>query len=64
MDVVDILKAKGFTSIYNLFDGLEGFMSDHRLSPDQISELITEAPAYHMVDQETRIEILEHHPNP
>ena len=63
MDVVDILKAKGFTSIYNLFDGLEGFMSDHRLSPDQISELISEAPPYQMVDPETCIDLLDHHPN-
>ncbi|HET7001937.1 MAG TPA: rhodanese-like domain-containing protein, partial [Puia sp.] len=46
MDVVDILKAKGFTSIYNLFDGLEGFMSDHRLTHEQIKELVTDAPPY------------------
>ena len=63
MDVVDILKAKGFTSIYNLFEGLEGFMSDHRLNHEQMNELIAEAPPYQMVDPETCIDLLEKHSN-
>jgi len=63
MDVVDILKAKGFTSIYNLFEGLEGFMSDHRLTHEQINELVAEAPSYQLVDPETCIDLLEKHQN-
>jgi rhodanese-related sulfurtransferase len=63
MDVVDILKAKGFTSIYNLFEGLEGFMSDHRLSHEQVKELVAESPPYQMIDPETCIDLLEKHPD-
>ena len=63
MDVVDILKAKGFTSIYNLFEGLEGFMSDHRLNHEQMNELIAEAPPYQLIDPETCIDLLEKNPN-
>ena len=63
MDVVDILKAKGFTNIYNLFEGLEGFMSDHRLNQDQIKELVADAPAYQMIDPATCIDLLEKHPD-
>jgi rhodanese-related sulfurtransferase len=59
MDVVDILKAKGFTSIYNLFEGLEGFMSDHRLTHEQIKELVADAPPYQLIDPETCIDLLK-----
>ncbi len=38
-------------------------MSDHRLSPTQISEFISEAPPYQMADPETCIDLLDHHPN-
>ena len=63
MDVVDILKAKGFTNIYNLFEGLEGFMSDHRLNHEQVNELIAKTPPYQLVDPETCIDLLEKYPN-
>ncbi|HLA59679.1 MAG TPA: rhodanese-like domain-containing protein [Puia sp.] len=63
MDVVDLLKAKGFTSIYNLFEGLEGFISDHRLNHEQIKELVADAPPYHLVDPVTCIDLLEKHPD-
>ncbi|MEJ0081763.1 MAG: rhodanese-like domain-containing protein [Puia sp.] len=63
MDVVDILKAKGFSNIYNLFEGLEGFVSDHRLNHEQVSELTAETPPYQLVDPETCIDLLEKHPN-
>jgi rhodanese-related sulfurtransferase len=59
MDVVDFLKAKGFTNIYNLFEGLEGFMSDHRLNDDQVKELIADAPRYQMIDPVTCIDLLK-----
>jgi rhodanese-related sulfurtransferase len=61
--VVDILKAKGFTGIYNLFEGLEGFMSDHRLNREQMNELIANAPPYQLVDPEACIDLLENHPD-
>lgn len=63
MDVVDILRAKGFTSIYNLFEGLEGFMSDYRLNHEQIRELVAEVPPYQLIDPETCIDLLEKHPD-
>ena len=63
MDVVDILKAKGFTSIYNLFEGLEGFMSDHRLNHEQMNGLIADAPLFQMIDPEACIDLLEKNPN-
>jgi 3-mercaptopyruvate sulfurtransferase SseA len=63
MDVVEILRAKGFTNIYNLFEGLEGFMSDHRLTSAQVNELVSGVPAYQMLDPESCIDLLSHHPN-
>jgi rhodanese-related sulfurtransferase len=59
MDVVDILKAKGFTKIYNLFDGLDGFVSDHRLNANEVNELVTETTAYQMLDPKACIDLLK-----
>jgi rhodanese-related sulfurtransferase len=58
MDVVEILRAKGFASIYNLFGGLEGLMNDHRLSRDCLNTLLTGAPPYAMLDPESAIDLL------
>jgi rhodanese-related sulfurtransferase len=63
MDVVDILRAKGFTNIYNLFEGLEGLLSDHRLNRYQVNELVSGAPTYQMLDPESCIDLLVQHPN-
>ena len=62
MDVVDILRSKRFTHIYNLFDGLSGFMSDHAFSQTEFNELFTGAPDYHMVDVEGSIRLLSEKP--
>jgi 3-mercaptopyruvate sulfurtransferase SseA len=64
MDVADILRARGFKNIYNLFEGLEGIESDHRLTKNQVNELVTGAPAYEMLDPVSCIDLLSHHPNP
>lgn len=58
MDVVENLRAKGFTRIYNLFDGLEGLTSDHRLSRDCLNTLLTDAPSYATIDPESCINLL------
>jgi rhodanese-related sulfurtransferase len=58
MDVVEMLRAKGFTRIYNLFGGLEGLMNDHRLSQDYLNTLVTDAPPYAMIDPESCIQLL------
>jgi len=63
MDVVDILRAKGFSRIYNLFEGLEGFMSDHRLGVRQVNELTTKSPAYQMLDPKASIDLLKQQPD-
>ena len=44
MDVVDILRAKGFTRIYNLFEGLAALSCDHATS-NQRSQLFTDLPS-------------------
>jgi rhodanese-related sulfurtransferase len=62
MDVVDMLRAKGFTRIYNLFDGLSGFMRDHAFNQTQFNELFTGAPGYHMLDVEGSIRLLSENP--
>jgi rhodanese-related sulfurtransferase len=63
MDVVDALKAKGFTNIYNLFEGLEGLISDHRLSQERLKELIVDSPPYQMIDPATCVDLLEKNRN-
>jgi rhodanese-related sulfurtransferase len=46
MDVVDILKAKGFNQIYNLFEGLEVFISSYELNKGEISSVVTNPPRF------------------
>jgi rhodanese-related sulfurtransferase len=58
MDVVDILRAKGFTHIYNLFEGLEGFLSDHRLNGIPVTEFVSGSPGYQLLDPESAIDLL------
>jgi rhodanese-related sulfurtransferase len=62
MDVVDMLRTKGFTQIYNLFDGLSGFMSDHAFNQTEFNELFTGAPAYRLLDVEGCIRLLSEKP--
>ncbi len=58
MDVVYILKARGFTKIYNLFEGLEAFMADSRLDKSQVSELLADPVPYNMLDPKGFIDLL------
>jgi len=61
MDVVDILRKKGYTRIYNLYQGLEIFINDHHLK-NLISPIIAEAPAYHLIDAKSGIDLLTGQP--
>jgi rhodanese-related sulfurtransferase len=62
MDVVDILKEKGFTRIYNLFEGLAYLISDHQLTKTLLNQLFTDAPAYQMLDAKGCITLLTQQP--
>jgi rhodanese-related sulfurtransferase len=59
MDVVDILRAKGYSRIYNLFDGLSGFISDSRLGKSKIRKTVIYAPAYQLLDPKACIDLLK-----
>ena len=59
MDVIDILRTKGYTRIYNLFGGLKFFVSDHELNKSQIEELWVDAPPYRMLDPAASIYLLQ-----
>ena len=59
MDVVYVLRAKGFTRIYNLFEGFEVFISDHRLDKTQLSELIVDPAVYNIVDPKGFMDLLK-----
>ncbi len=61
MDPVEILKEKGYSRIYNLYEGLEIFINDHHLK-NLISPLIVEAPAYHLIDTKSGIDLLTGQP--
>jgi rhodanese-related sulfurtransferase len=58
MDVVEILRARGFTRIYNLFEGLEAFICDHELIKNAVNPLIANAPAWRMLDAKACIDLL------
>jgi rhodanese-related sulfurtransferase len=45
MDVVEFLRVRGFTRIYNLFEGLESFICDHELIKNSVNPLVSDAPA-------------------
>ena len=62
MDVVSILKAKGFTRIYNLFEGLAAFSCDHAIS-GQRNQLFTDLPTYKLLDPQAAIALLNQQPN-
>ncbi|MCW3108830.1 MAG: rhodanese-like protein [Segetibacter sp.] len=63
MDVVDILRSKGFTQIYNLFEGLSAFSCDHAVNRDLRNQLLTNAPVYKMLDTEAGIDLLKQNAN-
>ena len=59
MDVVFVLRARGFTRIYNLFEGLDVFVSDHRIDKSQLSQLITDPAPYNIVDPKGFMDFLK-----
>lgn len=61
MDVVDILRAKGFTQIYNLFDGLEGFISNYELVAIGDGGVIYDPPPFRLIDTRACIDLLKTH---
>lgn len=62
MDVVDLLKDKGFTRIYNLFEGLAYLISDHRINKKLGDQLFVNAPPYQLLDSKACIDLLTRHP--
>jgi rhodanese-related sulfurtransferase len=63
MDVVNSLRSKGYTRIYNLFEGLEGFISDYRLDEKAIAGSVTDPPPYKIIDPVTTIALLRQYPD-
>jgi rhodanese-related sulfurtransferase len=58
MDVVEPLRARGFTRIYNLYDGLEVFESHHSLNSNKASLFIEDAAPYQILDSKACIDLL------
>lgn len=65
MDVVEILRAKGFTRIYSLFEGLAALSCDHATSSqrNQRNQLFTDLPGYKLLDPQAAIALLTQQPN-
>ncbi len=59
MDVVYVLRARGFTRIYNLFQGINVFISDHRLDKSQLSQMVTDPAPYNLVDPKGFMDLLK-----
>ncbi len=59
MDVVDILRSRGFSRIYNLYEGLETFISYQALGTNSARLLVTNAPAYQILDPKSVIDLLK-----
>ncbi len=59
MDVVYVLRTRGFTRIYNLFEGLDVFISDHKINKAQLSQLITDPAPYNIVDPKGFMNLLK-----
>lgn len=63
MDVVDFLREKGFTQIYNLFEGLVAFTCDDKLNPTLRKKLMDDIPAYHFLNPKGCIDLLTKKPS-
>jgi len=62
MDVVDFLRAKGFTQVYNLFEGLVAFACDNKLTPDLRKKLLDGSPGYQFLNPKGCIDLLVNSP--
>lgn len=61
MDLVQQLKSRGFTDIYNLFEGLEALAVDHAIK-DRYNHLFENGPSYQLIDPQDAIELLRKEP--
>ncbi len=59
MDVVDLLRSRGYSRIYNLFEGYAAFISDHRLKKKNAGILFADPPPYQMLDAEACIDLMK-----
>jgi rhodanese-related sulfurtransferase len=59
MDVVDMLRARGFGRIYNLFGGLTAFSTNHALDKNLRRRFLTETPSYQMLDTKGAIDLVK-----
>ena len=59
MDVIYVLRARGFTKIYNLFEGFDAFMSDHKLDKAVLSQMIIDPAPYNIVDPKGLMDLLK-----
>lgn len=58
MDVIYVLRARGFTRIYNLFEGFDAFISDHKLDKTALNEMIIDPAPYNIVDPKGFMDLL------
>jgi len=63
MDVIPILRMKGYTKIYNLFGGLNALIADHKVNPELIRDFMADAPTYIPVDAASCIQLLNSEPD-
>jgi len=59
MDVVYVLRARGFMKIYNLFEGFDAFVSDHNFDKVTLSQLIINPAPYNIVDPKGFMDLLK-----
>ncbi len=59
MDVVYVLRARGFTKIYNLFEGFDAFVSDHKFDKVTLSQMIIDPAPYNIVDPKGFMDLLK-----
>jgi len=62
MDVIPFLRSKGFTRIYNLYEGLNAFSCDHAVANVR-NQLFNNQPAYSLIDPRGTITLLSNQAN-
>ena len=62
MDVIPFLRSKGFTRIYNLYEGLNAFSCDHAVA-NLRTKLFNNQPAYRLIDPQAAITLLSSQAN-
>ncbi|HTB23769.1 MAG TPA: rhodanese-like domain-containing protein, partial [Puia sp.] len=59
MDVIYVLRARGFTKIYNLFEGFDAFVADHKLDKAMLSQMIIDPAPYNIIDSRGCMDLLK-----